>query len=88
MIGVDNRLLKRGSEVGVDRMNDVSVCSVGVLPRGHNDEISVSCINDLDVVHSETVVEGDGNDRLHGSLFKEFSDFNVRDLHLVRSFLC
>ena len=86
MVCIDNRFLKLGSEIRIDRMHDVAVRAVGIFSRGHNDEISISCIDYLDVVDGEAVVEGYGHDRLHRTFLKEFSDFDVCDLHLFFSF--
>ena len=81
VICIDNCLLKSGSEIRVDGVDDVTVGAVGIFAGGHNDKISFSCVNDLDVVNGKAVVEGDGNDRFHRSFVKEFSDFDVCDLH-------
>ena len=82
VVRIDHRLLKGGSEISVDGVHDIAVGSVGVFSRGHYDEVSLSCVDDLNVVYCETVVEGYGYDRLHRAFVKEFSDFNVCDLHL------
>lgn len=87
MIRIDNSLLKLRSELRIDGVYDVTVGSVGVLSRGHNNEISLSCVNDLYVVEREAVVESYGNDGLHRALVKEFSDLDVGNLHLYSSFL-
>ena len=86
VIGIDYTSLNLGSEVGVDGVYDVAVGSVGVLSRGHYDEVSVTRIDYLYVVNCETVVKGDRDDRLHRTLVEELSDFDVCDLHNLFSF--
>ena len=81
VVRIDNCLFKSCSEVGVDGMNDVTVGAVGILSGGHYDEISVACVDYLNVVNGETVVERYGYNRLHRSFIEEFSDFDVCDLH-------
>lgn len=87
VVGIDNCLLKLRSEVCIDGVHDIAVGSVRVLSRGHNNEISVPCINDLHVVKREAVVESYGYDGLHRTLVEKFSDFDVGDLHRCTSFL-
>ena len=86
VIGIDYTSLDLGSEVGVDGVYDVAVCSVGILSRGHYDEVSVTGIDYLYVVNCETVVEGNRDDSLHRTLVEELSDFDVCDLHNMFSF--
>ena len=81
VIGIDHTALYLGSEIRVDGMYDVAVGAVGIFAGGHNDKISVACVNYLDVVNRETVVKGDRNDRLHRAVLEEFSDFDVCNLH-------
>ena len=83
VICVDNCLLELLSEFDVDRMNDITVGAVGIFSGGHNDEKSLSCINNLNVVYCKAVVKGYRDDGFHGALVKEFSDFDVCDLHLL-----
>ena len=81
VICVDNRFLKVCSELSVDGMNDIAVCAVGILSRGHNDEESFTGINNLYVVNCKAIVERNRHNCLHRSLVKKFSDFDVCDLH-------
>ena len=39
-------------------------------------------------MYGETVVEGDGYNRLHGSFLKKLSDFDVCDLHKLCFLSC
>ena len=81
VVGIDNRFLKRRSEIRVYGVNYVAVGSVGILARGHNDKVSLSCVNYLNVVYCEAVVKGYGNDSLHRSFVEKLSDFDICDLH-------
>ena len=64
-------------------MYDIAVGVVGILAAGHYDEILVTRVDDLDVVHSELTVKRHRNDGLHGALVKEkLSDLNIRNLHI------
>ena len=87
VICVDNRFLKLCAELRIDGVHDIAVCSVGIFSRGHNNEISISCVNDLYVVKREAVVESYGYDGLHRTLVEKLSDFDVGDLHWCTSFL-
>jgi hypothetical protein len=81
VVSIYYRLLELASELGIDWMNDIAVCSVGIFSLRHNYEVSVSRVYNLNVVYRETVVEGYRSDSLHRSFLKEFSDFDICDLH-------
>ena len=86
VVCIYHRALYFGSEIRVYRVHDVTVASVGIFARGHNYEISFSSVDNLDVVNGEAIVKGDGYDSLHRPLVKEFSDFDVCNLHNLVSF--
>lgn len=70
LVGADHFLFQMAAEVGIDRMDDVTVGTVGVLAAGHNDEVLVTYADYFDVMECELVVEGDGYDGLHRAFFK------------------
>ena len=71
------------AEFGVDGMDDITVRAVGIFAAGHHDEITISGINDLDVMYGKTIVKGDGNYGLHGAFVKKLSDFDICELHAL-----
>jgi hypothetical protein len=62
-------------------VNDVAIGIIRILAGGHYDEKAFSCVNDLDIMNGQTIVEGDGNNRLHRAFIEEFADFDICDLH-------
>ena len=89
MVGVDDGIFQLGAEVRVDRVHDIPVGAVRVLTGGHNDEKAFPRVDDLDIVNSQAVVKGDGDDGFHRSLIEKFADFDVSDLHFFTiPFLC
>jgi hypothetical protein len=62
-------------------MYDIAERTVGIFSAGHDDEIFFTGVDDLHVVESKLVIKRNGNDRLHGALFKNFSDSDICDLH-------
>ena len=81
LVGIDYGIFELGAELRVDGMNDVAVGAVGIFPAWHDNEIAVACMNDLDIVYGERVVEGNRDNGLHGALFKKLTDFDISDLH-------
>ena len=81
MIGYNDSLLQLSAELRVDGVSNVSVGFIGVLATGHYDEVLVACIDDLDVMYSQLMVEGDRNYGFHGAVIKKFSDLDICDLH-------
>ncbi len=56
------------TELGVDRMNDILILSLGGTAAGHSDEESVITFNDLNVVNNKLMIESNGNNGLHFAL--------------------
>ena len=83
MICFDDGRFQGCAEFDIDGVHDVTVSTVGILAAGHNDEELFSCINDLDVVDCQCVIERHGNDSLHGALVKKLSDFDIGDGHWI-----
>ena len=82
VVSIYDSFLKRSSEVGVDGVYDVTVCAVGIFSRGHYDKVTVSRVDDLYVMNCKTIVKCYRYNSLHRAFVKEFSDFDVCDLHL------
>ena len=62
-------------------MDDIPEGLIGVFPAGHDDKELIACIDDLDIVDSELSVKRHRHDGLHGTILKQLSYFDVRDLH-------
>ena len=88
VIGFDDSSFQCRTELNVDRMDNITVRTVGVFSARHNDNELVSCINDLDIVNCQCMVKGDGDNGFHRSLVKKFSDFDVGNVHVAASFRC
>ena len=52
LISGDHRILKCGTELRVNGMHDITVGIVGIFAAGHDNEKAISCMNDLDIMHS------------------------------------
>ena len=55
IVSAYDSLLKDTSELRVNRVNDVAVRAIGILAARHNDEEFVSGIDNLDVMHCESL---------------------------------
>ena len=63
-------------------MNDVAVGVIGVLAAGHDDEVLVTGVDDLNVVNGQLTVKGDRYDGLHGAVVEKLSDLDICDIHI------
>ena len=66
---------------GIDRMGDIAVFAVSSFSARHRDKQAFLPFNDLDIVDHKLVVQCDGHDRLHLSLFLNSSHTYICYLH-------
>ena len=81
IVRFDHCLFQHTPELGIDGVDDIPEGLIGVFPAGHDDKELIACIDDLDIVDSELSVKRHRHDGLHGTILKQLSYFDVRDLH-------
>ena len=81
LVRIEDAFLDQLSCLRQDRMDDIPEHAVLVLAAGHCDKQPLISLHNLDIVNSEHVVNGDGNDRPKPSLRDDLPDLDVCDFH-------
>ncbi|VBB40894.1 hypothetical protein TRIP_E380010 [uncultured Spirochaetota bacterium] len=80
-VGCENLFLKSRPEIGTYGMRYILIFPSIRPSARHGDEDAVFPLDDLDIVHHEAFIEGDGDIRLQFSFSRNLADSDVRNFH-------